>query len=98
MLVTMEEDAVSLRAREATVVNTSEPPATRDPITVGNVASRAIGKVESIVLYAFHELPHWQRDNHFILYGYRRELNSFKGCFGSLWYLHNETGIDPSTR
>lgn len=97
MLGTMKEDAFSLRTRKTTGVNTPESLAPNNPTSIGNVATRAIGKVESIVLYAFHELPHWQRDNHFILNGYRRELNSFKRCFSSLWYLHNETGMDPST-
>jgi hypothetical protein len=60
--------------------------------TVEKVASKAIDKVDS-VLRSFHEAPSYQQDNHFIIGGYRGELNSFKRCFDSLWYLHNETGI-----
>ncbi|KAJ1958732.1 hypothetical protein GGI12_004662 [Dipsacomyces acuminosporus] len=38
------------------------------------------------------ELPQWMRDNQYILSGYRPQTNSFNKCFGSLFYLHNETG------
>ena len=59
---------------------------------MANVAKEAFHKLESVVLYALHETPLYQRDNHFILSGYRGELQSFKRCLGSLWYIHNETG------
>lgn len=39
----------------------------------------------------WEELPEWQKDNHYIETGYVRETNSFKRCFESLGYLHNET-------
>ncbi|KAI9501867.1 putative hemolysin-III channel protein Izh2 [Coemansia spiralis] len=38
------------------------------------------------------ELPEWMRDNQYILGGYRQPTNSFRKCFASLLYLHNETG------
>ncbi|KAJ2162925.1 hypothetical protein GGF46_000308 [Coemansia sp. RSA 552] len=38
------------------------------------------------------ELPPWMRDNHFIRSGYRQPTNSFRACFASWLYLHNETG------
>ncbi|KAF9467870.1 hemolysin-III related-domain-containing protein [Collybia nuda] len=38
------------------------------------------------------EIPHWQRDNEFIVTGYRRVQNNWKGCIASMFtYLHNET-------
>ncbi|KAI0792384.1 HlyIII-domain-containing protein [Abortiporus biennis] len=38
------------------------------------------------------EIPEWQKDNEFILTGYRRVQNSFRGCAASVYgYLHNET-------
>lgn len=74
---------------ESTLVNTPEP---GTPQALEDAASKAIDKIEYIVLYAFHECPLYQRDNHYILRGYRGELNSFKRCFDSLWYVHNETG------
>lgn len=42
-------------------------------------------------LVSYHELPEWQKDNDYIIHGYVRETNSFKHCFHSLFYLHNET-------
>ncbi|KAJ2775309.1 hypothetical protein IWQ57_000473 [Coemansia nantahalensis] len=40
----------------------------------------------------WEELPPWMRDNHFIRGGYRRPTNSFRKCFRSWLYVHNETG------
>jgi len=38
------------------------------------------------------EIPEWQRDNGYILTGYRRVQNSWRGCLASVFgYLHNET-------
>lgn len=62
---------------------------------VEDVAKRTYHKLESLVLYALHEAPEYQRDNHFILSGYRGQLDSFKTCFHSIWYVHNETGNLP---
>ena len=56
----------------------------------------AIHKLEEKVVHAltvlWHELPVWQQDNHYIVGGYRRETGSFKKCFDSLFFLHNESG------
>ncbi|KAJ2401484.1 hypothetical protein GGI23_001368 [Coemansia sp. RSA 2559] len=38
------------------------------------------------------ELPEWMRDNKYILSGYRQPTNSFRKCFASWFYVHNETG------
>eukprot|EP00047_Mylnosiga_fluctuans_P005711 m.242244 g.242244 ORF g.242244 m.242244 type:complete len:519 (-) comp13992_c0_seq1:222-1778(-) len=43
-------------------------------------------------LRSFHVLPDWMRDNEHVLTGYRPELVSFRRCFNSLFYVHNETG------
>ncbi|KAK7205406.1 adiponectin receptor protein [Myxozyma melibiosi] len=37
------------------------------------------------------DLPAWRQDNQFIRSGYRHESFSWKGCFESLTYLHNES-------
>jgi adiponectin receptor len=37
------------------------------------------------------DLPSWQRDNRYILSGYRTSSNSFSNSFASLIYLHNES-------
>lgn len=42
-------------------------------------------------LYYYHELDEWQQDNHFIRSGYVKETSSYKECFNSLLYLHNES-------
>jgi adiponectin receptor len=80
---------------ESTLVNTPETPSPGPETaesTIEDFALKASHKVKSIVLYPFHEAPSYQQDNHFILSGYRPQFNSFKGCFHSLFYLHNETG------
>lgn len=42
-------------------------------------------------LLHWDDLPHWQRDNHHILTGYREASFSFLGSLESLTYLHNQT-------
>ena len=42
-------------------------------------------------LKSWDEIPSWQQDNEYILSGYRQATGSFKGCFESLAYVHNET-------
>jgi len=36
------------------------------------------------------ELPMWMKVDPYIKQGYRKQLNSFSGCFWSLFYSHNE--------
>jgi adiponectin receptor len=48
-------------------------------------------KVESALLVLWDELPHWRRDNAFIIRGYRQTSNSVRASLASLGYLHNET-------
>lgn len=43
-------------------------------------------------LKSFQFIPSWMQDNKHVLSGYRPELLSFKRCFYSLGYIHNETG------
>ncbi|KAG2139461.1 hemolysin-III related-domain-containing protein [Suillus cothurnatus] len=41
---------------------------------------------------SWHEIPEWQRDNEYILMGYRRVQNCWSGCIASIYsYPHNET-------
>ncbi|TFK49074.1 HlyIII-domain-containing protein [Heliocybe sulcata] len=41
---------------------------------------------------SWKEIEPWQRDNEYILTGYRRALRSYRGCLASVFgYLHNET-------
>ncbi|KAF4549814.1 ADIPOR-like receptor IZH2-like protein [Elsinoe fawcettii] len=43
-------------------------------------------------LLHWDEIPDWQRDNRYILTGYRRATYSYKKAVASLGYLHNQTG------
>lgn len=42
-------------------------------------------------LVTYHELPHWQKDNDYIIYGYVRETNNIWHCFDTLFFFNNET-------
>lgn len=42
-------------------------------------------------LLRHEDLEDWRRDNHYILTGYRRTLNSYWLCFKSIFSVHNET-------
>ena len=89
----MATDTHSSHPDETTLVDVPESDdAGESSSVVKEAVSMVFRKVESVVLYGFHEVPPYQQDNHFILSGYRGELQSFKRCVGSLWYLHNETG------
>src|SRR4051794_37739504 len=37
------------------------------------------------------DLPLWMRKDSYIRHGYRRPQASFRACFNSLFYTHNET-------
>lgn len=39
-----------------------------------------------------NHLPKWLRDNDFLIKGHRPPLNSFRGCFKSIFRIHTETG------
>ena len=45
----------------------------------------------SLSLRSWDEIPSWQQDNEYILSGYRQATGSFRRCFESLAYVHNET-------
>lgn len=42
-------------------------------------------------LCSYHDLPHWQKDNDYILKGYVRETNNIWHCFDTLFFFNNET-------
>ncbi|KFA65934.1 hypothetical protein S40285_02394 [Stachybotrys chlorohalonatus IBT 40285] len=55
-------------------------------------AAKEIEKtVQDTLLVLWDELPHWRRDNAFILSGYRQSRASYMHSFQSLFYLHNES-------
>ncbi|CAH8550300.1 unnamed protein product [Schistosoma rodhaini] len=68
---------------------------------IGEAASRAVEHAEELVIHLWkkgwrvvhhHSLPHWLRDNDFLLRGHRPQLPSFRECFRSIFRLHTETG------
>lgn len=54
--------------------------------------TESVKETKEKLLVFYHELPEWQKDNQFIQSGYVKETLSFKKCWKSLLYLHNETG------
>ena len=48
--------------------------------------------VESNRLLKWDDLPVWAKDNEYIHSGFRPSTNSYKDCWQSCFYLHNETG------
>ncbi|CAH8547433.1 unnamed protein product [Schistosoma margrebowiei] len=68
---------------------------------IGEAASRAVEQAEELVIHLWkkgwrvvhhHSLPHWLKDNDFLLRGHRPQLPSFRECFRSIFRLHTETG------
>ncbi|VDQ13970.1 unnamed protein product [Trichobilharzia regenti] len=68
---------------------------------IGEAASRAVEHAEELVIHLWkqgwkvvhhHSLPHWLKDNDFLLRGHRPQLRSFRECFRSIFRLHTETG------
>ncbi|KAH8113970.1 HlyIII-domain-containing protein [Phellopilus nigrolimitatus] len=48
--------------------------------------------IEFVKTLTWAQLEDWQRDNEYIVNGYRRAQNNWRGCFQSIFgYLHNET-------
>ncbi|CAH8522415.1 unnamed protein product [Heterobilharzia americana] len=68
---------------------------------IGEAASRAVEHAEELVIHLWkqgwkvvhhHSLPHWLKDNDFLLRGHRPQLPSFRECFRSMFRVHTETG------
>ncbi|KAF9234270.1 HlyIII-domain-containing protein [Melanogaster broomeanus] len=58
--------------------------------TDGNIQPKYTAN-KSLTL-SWDEIPAWQRDNEYILGGYRRVQNGWSGCVASIFgYFHNET-------
>ncbi|BFZ65195.1 hypothetical protein YB2330_006358 [Saitoella coloradoensis] len=78
-------------------VRRRQPPAagqddSNDIITeASHAVEDAASKVKQALIIAWDDLEHWQHDNKYITGGYRRTAASFRACFASLFYLHNES-------
>jgi Haemolysin-III related len=51
-------------------------------------ASKSADDIQRILHW--DELPQWMQKDPYIRRGYRRQLDSFRACFWSLFYPHNE--------
>ncbi|RWA09300.1 hypothetical protein EKO27_g5824 [Xylaria grammica] len=58
---------------------------------ITDAAIAAERKVSTALLLLWDELPHWRRDNAFILSGYRPASNSYVSSFLSTFSVHNES-------
>lgn len=57
------------------------------------VPGRVVEKIkEHWRVHHFDKLPGWMRDNEYLRFGHRPELNSFSECFKSIFMIHTETG------
>lgn len=66
----------------------------RSSSAVSAIADAALAterKVSSALLLLWDELPHWRRDNAFIVSGYRPASNSYVSSFLSTFGVHNES-------
>jgi len=58
----------------------------------GEMAKSAMRKVKHWNHLSYAKLPNWMKDNEFLQFGHRPELNSFRECFKSIFGIHSETG------
>ncbi|KAI1368579.1 mPR-like GPCR protein [Xylaria arbuscula] len=58
---------------------------------LANAATAAEQRISSALLVLWDDLPHWRRDNAFILSGYRPASNSYVASFLSTFSVHNES-------
>ncbi|KAI0144284.1 hemolysin-III channel protein Izh2 [Xylariaceae sp. FL1272] len=58
---------------------------------INDAAAKVERKVTSALLLLWDELPHWRRDNAFILSGYRPSTNSYVTSISSAFSVHNES-------
>ncbi|KAL0936237.1 ADIPOR-like receptor SPBC12C2.09c [Colletotrichum truncatum] len=88
MTAAASADSAGVRNR-----NTKSQDASHESLltTVEHKAHDIEQKIERALLLLWDDLPHWRRDNSYILSGYRPDSNSYIGSFKSLGYLHNES-------
>jgi len=60
--------------------------------TAAEVPGKVLKKVRHWRHHSFDKLPNWMRDNEFLQFGHRPELNSYTECFKSVFRIHTETG------
>lgn len=59
---------------------------------VVEAGQEAVARSSDAIQHILHydQLPEWMKVDSHIKLGYRRQLDSFRDCFWSLFYLHNE--------
>ncbi|KAG8813991.1 hypothetical protein FRC17_001342 [Serendipita sp. 399] len=78
------------RTRQRTQSDDDSSPVEEQNSTIET--AKAIKRETIRRLLNWNEIPDWQRDNEYILSGYRGELKSLSKCLNSAFtYLHNET-------
>jgi len=60
--------------------------------SAAKVPSTVLKKVRDWKVSSFDKLPNWMRDNEYLQFGHRPELNSYRECFKSVFRIHTETG------
>ena len=64
--------------------------------TLVKIEQKIEEKIERITHWVWHvvpfdNLPEWLRDNEFLRHNHRPPMNSFRGCFKSIFRMHTET-------
>ncbi|KAI9665925.1 MAG: hypothetical protein M1821_003860 [Bathelium mastoideum] len=61
--------------------------------TIGAIVNDVRGNAAAVAsrVVNLYEAPAWMRQDPLIVRSYRKQQDSFRGCFSSLWYVHNET-------
>ncbi len=89
----VEVDTISMarhaRSLSATITNNIQASAHVIAEASHDAVNRSTNAVQHILHY--DQLPEWMKVDPYIKHGYRRPLNSFRDCYHSLFYLHNES-------
>lgn len=56
---------------------------------IHHLKDQTVQLVQRVVHY--EDLPTWMQNDPYIRRGYRKQLSSFRKCYQSLFYLHNES-------
>ncbi|KAI8056695.1 hemolysin-III related-domain-containing protein [Syncephalis plumigaleata] len=100
-------DSAALSTTTATATATTEADSKEDQHPRRRTGSTTLARITEAVVptsvadtakqaYArwcnYADLPHWMQDNEYIRAFYRPPTFSYRGCFATLGYIHNETG------
>ena len=85
--------AKHVRSLSATVSATITNNIQASAHVIAEAGQEAITKSSNVIQHILHydQLPEWMKVDPYIKLGYRRHSNSFRDCFWSLFYVHNES-------